>query len=416
VTGGEPPEDASPTDAVTLEAVGSLKDIAAADWDACFSGESPNENGGLPTSPDSDSKPQELVPNPFLSHAFLLALETTGCVGGRTGWYPRHLVLRDGSGAVRGAAPCYLKTHSRGEYVFDHAWADALERAGGRYYPKVQVCVPFTPATGPRLGVRAGSGTRDMLAAGLVAFTGQANASSAHVTFLDEADQQALLARGFLPRADIQYHFLNRGYRDFADVLDAMSSRKRKAIRRERRDALSNGIEVVRLTGKDLTEAVWDAFFGFYMDTGDRKWGTPYLTRPFFSVVGEALGDRIVLMMARRAGRWIAGALNFVGAQALYGRHWGAIEEHPFLHFELCYYQAMEEGLARGLARVEAGAQGEHKLSRGYEPVLTRSAHYLVDPGFRRAVARYLDQERAEVERMREALMQDSPFKTDPAA
>jgi predicted N-acyltransferase len=301
-----------------------------------------------------------------------------------------------------------------GEYVFDHGWADAFERAGGRYYPKVQVAVPFTPVTGRRLLVRPGADAerqRRLLAHGVIALTERHGASSAHLTFLPESEWRLLGEERFLLRTDQQYHFVNEGYRDFEDFLEALASRKRKAIRRERRDALAGGIEVVHLTGSDLTEAAWDAFYEFYMDTGSRKWGRPYLNRRFFSLVSERMADRILLMLARRGGRYIAGALNFIGSDALYGRYWGAIEEQPFLHFELCYYRAVDWGIAHKLARVEAGAQGDHKLARGYRPALTHSAHWIADPRFRRAVADYLGRERRQVEHDVEALDEMSPFR-----
>ena len=305
-----------------------------------------------------------------------------------------------------------------GEYVFDHGWADAYERAGGRYYPKLQVSVPFTPVTGRRLLVKPGPDAdrhRLLLAQGITTLARRHSVSSVHATFLPEEEWTFLGEAGFLQRTDQQFHFLNRGYRDFEDFLAALASRKRKAIRRERRDAVAPGIDIVHLTGRDLTEAAWDAFFAFYMDTGSRKWGRPYLNRTFFSLLGERMGDRVLLMLANRGGRPIAGALNLIGSHALYGRYWGAIEEHPFLHFELCYYQAIEWGIAHGMRRVEAGAQGEHKLARGYEPVKTYSAHWIADPSFRRAVANYLEQERAQVARDVEVLGEYTPFRKGEA-
>ncbi len=310
--------------------------------------------------------------------------------------------------------PCYVKSHSRGEYVFDRGWAEAYERVGGAYYPKLQVAVPFTPVTGPRLLVRAGSQAdtvRAALAAGLVELCGQLEASSVHVTFLPEAESRFLATQGFLQRTDQQFHWENAGYAGFEDFLSALAARKRKTIRRERKQALEAGISVHWLTGSDLTEGVWDAFFDFYMDTGSRKWGRPYLTREFYSLVGEKMRDRILLVMAKRAGRWIAGAINFIGGDTLYGRHWGAVEQHPFLHFEVCYYQAIDFAIARGLARVEAGAQGEHKLARGYLPVTTYSAHFIADPALRRAVADYLAHERAYVAAAGAELAELAPFR-----
>jgi hypothetical protein len=373
--------------------VTTLRDVGAGDWDACA---------------QSDGQA-----NPFVRHAFLQALEEAGCVGGRTGWLPAH-VLVEREGRVIGVAPSYLKLHSQGEYVFDHGWADALERAGGQYYPKLQVSVPFTPVTGPRLMVRGGEDgalTRAALIAGLRGLRKEARASSIHVTFADEADRQAMAQAAFLPRLDQQFHWLNRGYTDFEAFLESLASRKRKAIRRERREALVPGIEIEVLTGHEIGESHWDSFFAFYMDTGARKWGRPYLNRRFFSLIGERMPESVVLVMARRGGRHVAGAINFLGREALYGRNWGAIEEHPFLHFEVCYYQAIDFAIRRGLARVEAGAQGEHKLARGYLPAPTHSGHDIPDRGFRRAVERYLEGERAQVTAIGEALAAEGPYR-----
>jgi uncharacterized protein len=381
---------------ITGRVVTSLKQVAAADWDACAYAGDPMDN-------------------PLVSHAFLSALEDSGCVGGRTGWMPAHVVV-ERDGRVIGCAPSYLKTHSQGEYVFDHGWADAYERAGGRYYPKVQVAVPFTPVTGPRLLARDpvdATEVREALVAALRGLRREAGASSIHVTFTEQAEQEAMAAAGFLPRVDRQFHWENRGYADFDAFLATLASRKRKAIKRERRDALANGISIDLVTGADLTETHWDSFFRFYMDTGARKWGRPYLTRQFFSLIGERLPDRTLLVMARREGKHIAGAINFIGNHALYGRNWGAIEEHPFLHFEVCYYRAIDFAIARGLDRVEAGAQGEHKLARGYMPAVTCSAHDIPDAGFRRAVERYLEGERAHVAAMGEALAAEGPYRQE---
>ena len=356
------------------------------------------------------------IPNPFVSHEFLFSLERSGSVGGRTGWQPKHLLAEDGTGELQGVVPCYVKTHSRGEYVFDHSWAEAFERAGGDYYPKLQVAVPFTPVTGPRLLARTGlqsEAVRGALADALVEITTANELSSAHVTFLPKNEWQALGERNFLRRTDQQFHWENADYNSFDDFLAALASRKRKTIRRERKEALSSGIEVCWLTGADLTESVWDAFFTFYMETGSRKWGRPYLTREFFSIVGDKMRDRILLVMARRAGRWIAGAINFIGADALYGRNWGAIEHHPFLHFELCYYQAIEYAIAHRLRRVEAGAQGEHKLARGYLPYTTYSAHFIANAALRRAIADYLARERVYVQAAAEELAAAAPFRKD---
>jgi len=395
------PAAAADAESLTVRFAASLRDVDAAAWDACAA----LPDGG-PDGEDPD--------NPFLRHAFLSAIEESGSATAKTGWAGAHLLVEDENGTLLAAAPCYLKSHSQGEYVFDHAFADAYARAGGRYYPKLQVCVPFTPATGPRLLVRPGeraTTARETLVAGLQALRAQTRASSVNITFLPRADWERLGGQGFLQRTDQQFHWINEGYATFDDFLNALASRKRKVLKRERRDALQNGITVEWLTGADLTEAVWDTFFGFYMDTGDRKWGRPYLTRQFFSLVGERMADRVLLIVARREGRIIAGAINFIGATTLYGRHWGCVEDHPFLHFEVCYYQAIDFALSRGLSRVEAGAQGGHKLVRGYRPVLTYSAHAIADPALRRAVADYLKRERAHVEAAREELEEATPFR-----
>ncbi|MBO0905100.1 GNAT family N-acetyltransferase [Jiella sonneratiae] len=352
--------------------------------------------------------------NPFLSHAFLKSLEDAGCVGERAGWMPQHLVVEDAEGKPVAIAPAYLKGHSQGEYVFDHGWADAFERAGGDYYPKLQMSVPFTPVTGPRLLVGSGEGAaerRAALAAGARAYLSETGISSVHATFLEAADLNALSDADWLHRIDQQFHFFNRGYESYEAFLETLASRKRKALKKERREALANDIAIEWLTGSDLTEAAWDAFFAFYMDTGSRKWGRPYLNRRFFSLVGERMADRILLVMAKREGRYVAGALNFIGRDALYGRNWGCIEDHPFLHFEVCYHQAIDFAIEHRLAVVEAGAQGQHKLARGYEPVTTHSAHYIAHPGLRRAIRDYLAAERDEVERVGEVLGEHVPFK-----
>ena len=348
--------------------------------------------------------------NPFVCHAFLSALEESGSATAETGWQPTH-VLVEHEGALIAAAPMYAKSHSYGEYVFDHGWAQAFERAGGQYYPKLQVCVPFTPATGPRLLTGGNADARAPLASALMSFAQKLGVSSVHITFAEPEEAAALVPLGFLPRHDQQFHWHNENYADFAAFLSALSSMKRKNLRRERAEALKNDITVEWLTGSDLKEAHWDAFFAFYTDTGSRKWGTPYLTREFFSLVTQSMADRILLVMAKRNGRYIAGALNFIGSDTLYGRNWGALEHHPFLHFELCYYQAIEFAIARKLARVEAGAQGAHKLARGYLPARTYSAHWITHPGLRDAVARYLKEERRAVGEEMEALAEHSPFK-----
>jgi predicted N-acyltransferase len=324
--------------------------------------------------------------------------------------------VEDAKGGLLGCAPCYAKTHSQGEYVFDQGWAEAFERAGGDYYPKLQVAVPFTPVTGPRLLARPGpqaEAVRGALGDALAEITTASELSSAHVTFLTEPEWNALGKRGFLQRTDQQFLWENAGYATFEDFLGQLSSRKRKTIRRERKEALGPGIELCWLTGSDLTEEIWDAFFAFYMDTGSRKWGRPYLTREFFSLVGQTMRDQVLLVMAKRAGRWIAGAINFIGADTLYGRNWGAVEHHPFLHFEVCYYQAIDYAIAHKLKRVEAGAQGEHKLARGYLPHTTYSAHFIANPGLRRAVAEYLARERAYVQAAGEELAAAAPFRKD---
>jgi predicted N-acyltransferase len=351
--------------------------------------------------------------NPFISHAFLASLEESGSATIDTGWLGHHLLL-ERDGRLIGAIPGYLKNHSQGEYVFDHAWANAFERAGGRYYPKLQVSVPFTPATGPRLLVGEGCDRREVhgiLADALRAETERLGISSAHVTFARDGEWQLLEEHGFLHRTDQQFHFHNTGYSSYADFLDTLASRKRKALRKERRTAVENGIEIDWLTGRDLTEDIWDQFFAFYMDTGSRKWGRPYLTREFYSLIGERMAEDILLVMARREGRYVAGAINFIGSDTLFGRHWGCIEDHPFLHFEVCYHQAIEFAIAKGLKTVEAGAQGEHKLARGYLPVTTHSAHYIAHPGLRRAVDDYLEHERREVAAIGEYLAVHGPFR-----
>lgn len=400
-----------------IRVVPSLAEVPAAAWDACAAGDA---GAALKLTSEDKLSPelstQALLSNPFVSHAFLSSLEQSFSVGARTGWQPQHLLAEGPDGTLLGAVPCYVKSHSRGEYVFDHGWADAFERAGGDYYPKLQVAAPFTPVTGPRLLARPGplhDAVRGALGDALAEVTAANGLSSAHVTFLTEPEWRLLGERGYLQRTDQQFHWQNEGYARFEDFLARLSSRKRKTIRRERKDALSPGIEVAWLTGSDLTESVWDAFFDFYMDTGSRKWGRPYLTREFFSIVGEAMRDRILLVMAKRAGRYIAGAINFIGAGTLYGRNWGAIEHHPFLHFELCYYQAIDYAIAHKLGRVEAGAQGEHKLARGYLPHTTYSAHYIVNPALRRAIAEYLARERAYVQAVGEELAAAAPFRKD---
>ncbi|MFK5979114.1 MAG: GNAT family N-acetyltransferase [Rhizobiaceae bacterium] len=362
---------------------------------------------------DSPPKPA----NPFLSHEFLYALEKSGSADASTGWLGRHLILESDDGIPIGALPCYLKNHSQGEYVFDHGWADAFMRAGGNYYPKLQCCIPFTPATGPRLLVPEGANSdasKMALAQGLRQLTERHGASSAHITFIEEEGAGFFESQGYLRRTDQQFHWHNRDFKDFDDFLASLSSRKRKNIRKERITALQSGeLEIIHLSGDQLTEEVWDIFFQFYTDTGSRKWGQPYLTREFYSLIGQSMADQILLVMVKREGRYVAGAINFVGDDCLYGRHWGCIEDHPLLHFEVCYYQAIEYAIIHNLARVEAGAQGDHKLSRGYEPVTTHSAHWIAHPGLRDAVEDYLQTERQHVQLENEALRAHSPFKKE---
>lgn len=385
-----------------IRVVASIDEIDGAAWDAC-------------------ANPAEVAPaderggerfNPFLTHEFLRALEHSRSVGGRTGWTPAHVVVESADTLVA-AAPTYVKTHSLGEYVFDHGWADAYHRAGLDYYPKIQVAVPFTPVTGRRLLVApdGGAAARDALVAGLRNWREKIDASSIHVTFPTRGEWEDLRRAGFLQRTGQQFHFVNRGYADFDAFLADLAARKRKMIRRERKQALANGIEIERLTGASITEAHWDAFFSFYMDTGSRKWGRPYLTRAFFSEIGASMAEHILLVVAKRGGRMIAAALNFIGKDALYGRYWGAIEEHPFLHFEVCYYQAIDYAIAHKLARVEAGAQGEHKLARGYAAVPTYSAHEIADARFARAIDAFLTEERLAVDELLEEYAELAPFK-----
>ncbi len=356
---------------------------------------------------------QESAYNPFVSWDFLQALEESDCASSTTGWLPQHLVLVDAAGAVRGAAPCYLKSHSQGEYVFDYGWADAFERAGGRYYPKLQLSVPFTPVTGPRLLVEDGADiqNRKLLAAGISMLCDKHNVSSAHVTFLKEAEWRLLSDMGYLARIDQQFHWLNAGYDRFDDFLANLASRKRKAVRKERERALAAGLDIRWLTGSDISECHWDAFYEFYMDTGSRKWGHPYLNRMFFSLLGERMADRVLLIFAEREGRPVAGALNMIGSDTLYGRYWGCAEDHPGLHFEVCYHQAIEFAIAHKLARVEAGAQGAHKLARGYVPTPTYSAHHISNADFRDAIADYLEDERRHVRMEGQALARHAPFR-----
>ncbi|MFT4936419.1 MAG: putative N-acyltransferase [Pseudoalteromonas distincta] len=352
--------------------------------------------------------------NPFVAYDFLDVLEQSGCAIERTGWGPQHLAIEDEAGEVGAVMPLYLKSHSQGEYIFDHSWADAYERAGGRYYPKLLAAAPFTPATGPRLLVRPdipAEAGYEMLLGGALTLGQQMGVSSVHINFPRQAQWDWLGAQGLAQRQGQQYHWFNRGYGTFDDFLGDLSSGRRKTIRRERRDAQA-GLEIVCLTGADLTEDAWDAFYGFYMDTGSRKWGQPYLNRLFFSLLGERMAERVLLIMARRDGRWIAGALNLIGDEALYGRNWGCVEDVPFLHFELCYYQAIEWAIGRGLSRVEAGAQGQHKIARGYLPTPVYSAHYIADPALRGPVEDFVAREKAAVDGEMEWLAEEySPFR-----
>ncbi|MGN6376498.1 MAG: GNAT family N-acetyltransferase [Sphingomonas sp.] len=372
--------------AITARIAPGLGAIAAADWDACAG-----------------------AGNPFVSHAFLSILEESGSATAETGWQPVPVIVDGLDGCPAAIAPAYAKSHSQGEYVFDHAWADAWERAGGSYYPKLQIATPFTPVPGPRLLLRDPDAAPALIAA-LEAVTDQHGLSSAHATFVAPNQIPLFEAAGWLIRAGTQFHWRNEGYRSFDDFLGALASRKRKAIRKERATALE-GLTVRHVTGAALTEADWDAFWVFYQDTGARKWGRPYLTRAFFSLLGERMADKVLLILAERDGRPIAGALNLIGADTLYGRYWGATEHVPFLHFELCYYQAIDAAIALGLGTVEAGAQGEHKLARGYAPTPTWSAHYIPDRNFRRAVADYLAREREAVAVDREFLAEMMPFR-----
>jgi uncharacterized protein len=377
----------------------SLSSVEPAAWDACANaGRDPAESY-----------------NPFVSHAFLSALERSGSVGAKSGWTPAHALIEDKAGRLIAAAPAYVKAHSLGEYVFDQAFAEAYRRAGGRYYPKIQIAVPFTPVTGPRLLLEkdAPETVRAALISALRALCKSYGASSLHVTFGTEEEASALAKEGFLLRAGEQFHFFNEGYRDFDDFLDALASRKRKTIKRERRDALGVDLTIELLTGSDIAQKHWDAFFAFYMHTGSRKWGRPYLTRAFFDEVGGAMPERILLVMVRKGAEYIAGALNFLGDDAIYGRHWGALEERPFLHFEVCYHQAIDYAIRHGFKRVEAGAQGEHKLARGYRPVATRSAHEFADPRLHAAVADYLTREREAVAAMIEDYEEALPFRRE---
>jgi hypothetical protein len=374
-----------------------IAEVGREAWDACA------------TNP-------EHLGNPFLRYDFLHALEEAGCAVERTGWAPQHLVVEDEAGRAAAVLPLYLKTHSQGEYIFDHAWADAYERAGGRYYPKLLSAAPFTPVTGPRLLLRPDTDVeegRRYLTGGALTLCDRYGASGVHVNFPTEPEWRWLGEQGLALREGQQYHWKNEGYATFDDFLTALSSGRRKTIRRERRDALAE-VEVVQLTGAEIGEEHWDVFFRFYMDTGSRKWGRPYLTRAFFTLLGETMADSVLLILARRRGRWIAGALNLIGGDCLYGRHWGCTEDVPFLHFELCYYQAIEWAITHGIPRVEAGAQGQHKIARGYLPKPVYSAHYIADEALRGPVEAFLERERHGVESEIEWLTEEySPFRKE---
>lgn len=373
---------------LTLSLHRAIAEIPVAEWDACAGD------------------------NPFVSHAFLSAMEDSGSTGARTGWLPQHLALRDEGGALLACAPCYAKANSYGEYVFDHGWADAYERAGGRYYPKLQVAVPFSPVPGPRLLRRPGVPVA-ALAEGLRQAMGALNCSSVHVTFCTEEEWQALGELGWLQRLGVQFHWHNRGYGSFDDFLGALSSRKRKALRRERREVAESGLTLRTLRGDEITREHWRAFHGFYRNTVDSRWGSAYLTPQFWPLLGDRLGERVVLMWAERDGEPVAGALNLLGNDALYGRNWGCVEEVPFLHFELCYLRAIDFAIQHKLPRVEAGAQGEHKIQRGYLPSPTWSAHLIAHRGLSDAVANFLEAERPAVQARMQDLAELSPYRRE---
>jgi predicted N-acyltransferase len=379
------------TSDLSLSLHGSIHDIAPADWDVC-------------AGPD----------NPFVCHGFLSAVEDSGSAGARTGWLPQHAALRDARGRLLAVAPMYAKGHSYGEYVFDHGWARAFEQAGGDYYPKLQIASPFSPVTGPRLLINPQSRLDPtVLAAALAQACGELRLSSVHATFCTQADYEALGASGWLQRLGVQYHWHNQGFASFEDFLGALNARKRKSIRRERRDAQASGLDFRTLRGAEIGPSHWKAFYRFYESTVDRKWGSAYLTPKFFPLLSERLGDRVVLMLAEQNGKPVAGALNLVGTDTLYGRNWGCLGDFPFLHFELCYYRAIDFAIAQGLRVVEAGAQGEHKIQRGYLPTPTYSAHWIAHPGLRRAIADHLTQERPAMLAEIASLSTLSPFRQD---
>ncbi len=381
---------------IEITVIGSLEEVSAADWDACACPEA------------ADGRPSD----PFTTHRFLWALERSGSVGRGTGWQPQYLIAR-AAGEMIAAAPLYLKSHSQGEYIFDYNWAHAYENAGGRYYPKLQLSVPFTPATGRRFLTKPGweeTGTA-ALVQGAVQLTSNNELSSFHVTFCTEAEAEAGEQMGLMRRASQQFHWFNDGYADFDGFLASLAARKRKNIRKERKQASGFGGQILCLTGDEIQPEHWDAFWVFYQDTGARKWGTPYLTRAFFDEAQATMRDDMLLVLAECDGRYVAGALNFIGRDTLFGRYWGCREDHPALHFELCYYRAIEFAIAHGLSKVEAGAQGAHKLARGYLPVVTHSLHWMRDAGFRDAIARYLDAERDAITEEIEVMTEYGPFK-----
>jgi len=378
-----------------IRVLNAIGEVPAEQWDRCAGGD-----------------------DPFVSYAFLSALEDSGSVAAETGWHPRHLVLESGNGKIAAVVPLYLKSHSYGEYIFDWSWADAYHRAGGAYYPKLQVAVPFSPVTGRRLLVDpslqpdARTEIQRTLISGLSQLTEQLGVSSFHMTFIDRQEWEMCGQYGLLQRIDRQFHWLNDGYEKFDDFLATLTSRKRKSIKKERKTALASGVKISRLTGNDIEERHWDAFYSFYCNTSDRKWGQAYLNRTFFSLLGERLADKIMLVIAEDGGKAVGGALNLIGGDTLFGRYWGCLDHYRFLHFEACYYQAIDFAIETGLGKVEAGAQGQHKLQRGYLPHTTYSAHWIADPGFRQAVARFLEQEREAVDDEIEALTTFSPFKS----
>lgn len=375
----------------------SMVDIDPLVWDALASSDGQN------------------VDNPFLTHAFLSSLEESGSANAETGWLGQHLLLESNTGEVLAAMPCYLKSHSQGEYVFDHNWAEAYYRAGGNYYPKLQCSVPFTPATGNRILTGAATNKtilQTALMSGLEQLARNIGASSAHITFMQKSEWDVAGDYGFLQRVDQQFHWENDDYKNFDGFLTSLTSRKRKNIKKERAGATQiENLEIVHLSGPTLTDEALNAFYDFYMDTGAKKWGSPYLTREFYTLIKQRMADRVLLIMAKRDGKYIAGAINFIGSECLYGRHWGCIEDHRFLHFEICYYQAIEYAIENGIKRVEAGAQGEHKLARGYTPTITYSAHYIAHSGLSDAIGNYLAQEREHVSMENEYLLSHAPFK-----